>query len=291
MAVLDNTILTSDVAPAISIDLVTNLSENIRSLQELLGIVDMIPMAAGTQIKTYTTTVGDLNKQEDEGDIIPLTKVTLAEADPIVLDFDLYRKLVTAQDIQKVGRERAIYDTDRALIGAVRGAVKGNFYASLENATGVTPAGDTFQKTLANAWSALHVFWEDYDVSPIHFVNPLDVAEYLGSAQITVQNAFGFDYVEDFLGLGTVVFSANVEQGTVYSTARENLRGAYVPANGEVGQEFELTTDESGLVGITHGRHLGRGSIESMLACGVKFFAENLAYVFKGTIGGGDVSA
>lgn len=56
MAVIDNTILTSDVAPAISIDLVTNLSENIRSLQELLGINDMIPMAAGTQIKTYTTT-------------------------------------------------------------------------------------------------------------------------------------------------------------------------------------------------------------------------------------------
>ena len=79
MAVIDNTILTSDVAPAISIDLVSNLSENIRALQEILGINDMIPMAAGTQIKTYTTTVGDLNKQTTEGDIIPLTKVTLAE--------------------------------------------------------------------------------------------------------------------------------------------------------------------------------------------------------------------
>lgn len=288
MAVIDNTILTSDVAPAISIDLVTNLSENIRSLQELLGIVDMIPMAAGTQIKTYTTEVGDLNKQETEGDIIPLTKVTLAEADPIVLDFDLYRKMVTAQDIQKVGRERAIYDTDRALIGAVRGTVKGAFYTSLANATGVTPAGADFQKTLANAWAALHVFWEDYDVSPIHFVNPLDVAEYLGSASITTQSAFGFDYVEDFLGLGTVVFAANVAQGTVYSTVKENLRGAFVPANGEVGQEFELTSDESGLVGITHGRVLERGSIESMLMAGVLFFAENYAGVFKA---GGEVSA
>lgn len=288
MAVIDNTILTSDVAPAISIDLVSNLSENIRSLQELLGIVDMIPMAAGTQIKTYDTEVGDLHKQETEGDIIPLTKVSLVEADPIVIDFELYRKMITAQDIQKVGRERAIYDTDRALIGKVRGAVKGMFYDSLANATGVTPAGADFQKTLANAWAALHVFWEDHDVSPIHFVNPLDVAEYLGNAQITTQSAFGFDYVEDFLGLGTVVFAANVEQGTVYSTVKENLRGAFVPATGEVGQEFELTADETGLVGITHGRVLERGAIESMLMSGVLFFAENYAGVFKA---GGAVSA
>lgn len=288
MAVIDNTILTSDVAPAISIDLVTDLSKNIRALQELLGVVDMIPMAAGSQIKVYNTTVGTLNPQTTEGDVIPLTEVDLVEADPIVLDFELYRKMVTAQAIQKVGRERAIYDTDRALIGKVRGAVKGTFYNSLASATGVTPAGDNFQKTLANAWAALHVFWEDYDVSPIHFVNPLDVATYLGNAQITTQSAFGFDYVEDFLGLGTVVFAANVEQGTVYSTVKENLRGAYVPATGDLGQEFELTTDESGLVGITHGRVLERGSIESMLMAGVIFFAENYAGVFKA---GGEVSA
>lgn len=288
MAVIDNTILTSDVAPAISIDLVTDLSENIRALQELLGVVDMIPMAAGSQIKVYNTTVGTLNPQTTEGDVIPLTEVDLVEADPIVLDFELYRKMATAQAIQKVGRERAIYDTDRALIGKVRGAVKGTFYNSLASATGVTPAGDNFQKTLANAWAALHVFWEDYDVSPIHFVNPLDVATYLGNAQITTQSAFGFDYVEDFLGLGTVVFAANVEQGTVYSTVKENLRGAYVPATGDLGQEFELTTDESGLVGITHGRVLERGSIESMVMAGVIFFAENYAGVFKA---GGEVSA
>ena len=291
MAVIDNTILTSDVAPAISIDLVENLVKNIRSLQELLGVNDMIPMAAGTNIKTYKAEVGDLNKQEDEGDIIPLTKVSLVEADPIVLDFDLYRKMVTAQDIQKVGRERAIYETDRALIGAIRGEIKGAFYSSLGNATGTYEGGDNLQATLANAWAALHVSYEDYDVSPIHIVNPQDVASYLGTAQITVQTAFGFDYVENFLGLGTVVFAAGLEKGTVISTARENLRGAFVPANGEVGQEFELTSDETGLVGITHGRVLERGAIESMLLAGVLFFAENYAGVFKGTIGGGDVSA
>lgn len=291
MAVIDNTILTTDVAPAISIDLVTNLTQNIRSLQELLGIVDLVPMAAGTQLKTYHEEVGDLNKQTEEGDIIPLTKVKLVEDDPIVLDFDLYRKMVTAQDIQKVGRDRAIYRTDRALIAKIRGTVKGKFYESLANGQGTIEDGDNLQKALANAWATLHEGLEDLDVSPIYFVNPKDVAGYLGNAVISTQSAFGFDYAEDFLGLGTVVFTAGVEQGTYIATARENLRGAFVPANGEVGQEFDLTADESGLVGITHGRVLERGSIESMLMCGIIFFAENNSLVYKGTIGGGSVSA
>lgn len=289
MAVLDNTITTTDVAPAISIDLIENLSKNIRALQEILGVVDMIPVSVGTQIKRYKETVGDLNKQETEGDIIPLTEVVQEEADPIVVGFDLYRKMTTAQAIQKSGRQRAIYDTDRAVIGEVRKAVKGNFFTYLADGTG-TVSGDTLQAALANAWGEMETFFADYDVTPIYFLNPKDVAAYLGTAQITMQNAFGFTYVEAFLGLGDAIFSPEVPEGTFYATAKENLRGALVPANGEVGQEFDLTSDETGLVGITHGRVLERGSIETMLLCGVLFFAENVAGVFKGTIGG-EVSA
>ena len=290
MSVETNTILTTDVAPAISIDLVSNFTQNIRALQEILGITDMIPMAEGATIKTYTTTVGTLETQDSEGDVVDLTEVALAEGTPITLELVPYRKRVTAQAIQKVGRERAIYDTDRALIGKVRSAIKGFFYTEIASGSGVTPAGATLQQTLANAWASLHTYFEDYDVNPVHFVNPLDVADYLGQASITTQTAFGFDYVEDFLGLGTVIFSPNIEQGKVISTAKENLRCAYVPANGAVGQEFEMTADESGLVGITHGRVLDYFSIDSLLMCGVKFFAENLAGVFIGEIGG-DVSA
>lgn len=289
MAVLDNTITTTDVAPAISIDLIENLTSNIRSLQEILGVVDFIPVSVGTQLKRYTETVGTLNKQETEGDIIPLTEVVQEEADPIVVGFDLYRKMTTAQAIQKSGRQRAIYDTDRAVISEIRKAVKGSFFTYLADGTG-TVSGDTLQAALANAWGEMETFFADYDVTPIYFLNPKDVAAYLGTAQITMQSAFGFTYVEAFLGLGDAIFSPEVPEGAFYATAKENLRGALVPANGEVGQEFDLTSDETGLVGITHGRVLDRGSIETLLLCGVLFFAENVAGVFKGTIGG-EVSA
>lgn len=289
MAVLDNTITTTDVAPAISIDLIENLTSNIRALQEILGVVDLIPVSVGTQLKRYTETVGTLNKQATEGDIIPLTEVVQEEADPIVVGFDLYRKMTTAQAIQKSGRQRAIYDTDRAVISEIRKAVKSSFFTYLADGTG-TASGETLQAALANAWGEMETFFADYDVTPIYFLNPKDVAAYLGTAQITMQSAFGFTYVEAFLGLGDAIFSPEVPEGTFYATAKENLRGALVPANGEVGQEFDLTSDETGLVGITHGRVLDRGSIETLLLCGVLFFAENVAGVFKGTIGG-EVSA
>ena len=48
-------------------------------------------------------------------------------------------------------------------------------------------------------------FYEDEDATPVFFVSSDDVAEYLGSAQITMQTAFGWTYIENFLGLGTAI--------------------------------------------------------------------------------------
>lgn len=285
MAVIANTTLTTDVAPAISIDVVSHLTQSIRALQELLNITDPIPMAEGSTVNLLAMDVGDLGTQAEEGDEVALTKVESVNI-PITMTLKPYRKLVTAQAIQKVGRERAIYDTDRALIGAVRNDIKDTVYTAITGTgTGTTPAAATLQALLANAWATLHTKFDGYDVEPVHFVSPKTIASYLGTAQITTQSAFGFDYVENFLGLGTVIFAPQIADNTVYSTAKENLRCAYVPANGAVGQEFEMTSDETGLVGITHGRALDRFSIETLLMTGVKFFPESIALVFKGTIG------
>lgn len=278
------TTVASDVAPAISVDLASNLSKGIRSLQEILGVNDMYAMSAGTTVNIYKSKIkGSLRKQPASGETVPLTEVERTAVSP-ELSLDFYRKIVTAQAIQKAGRENALYDTDRALIGAIRTAIKGAFFTALATGTGTVTSQASLQAQLAQAWSAVHTYFEDVDSTPVHFVNPADVANYLGTATISTQNAFGFDYVEDFLGLGTVIFSANVTAGTVISTAKANLRGAYVPANGEVGQEFGMTADESGLVGIVHKVNTSMAGIESLMMTGVKFYAEDLAGVFKGTI-------
>ena len=278
------TTVANDVAPAISVDLASNLSEGIRSLAEILGVNDMYAMSAGTLVNIYKSKIkGSLRKQPASGETVPLTEVERIAVSP-ELSLDFYRKIVTAQAIQKAGRENALYDTDRALIGAIRKSIKASFFTAISAGTGTVTAQTTFQKQLAQAWSAVHTYFEDVDSEPVHFVNPADVADYLGTATITTQNAFGFDYVEDFLGLGTVIFSASVTKGTVISTAKANLRGAYVPANGEVGTEFGMTADESGLVGICHKVNTSMAGIESLFMTGVKFYAEDLAGVFKGTM-------
>lgn len=283
MAVITNTTITTDVAPEISFDISTQLSEGYRKLAEILGVSRMDAVPEGSAIKVYKSAVkGAVGAQVGEGDVINLTEVERV-ATPYTMGLKKYRKLVTAEAIQKSGREVAIYDTDRALISAIRKEVKADFFSFIATGTGTATAGTNLQTQLANNWAGLQTYFEDEDVEPVHFVNPADVATYLGTAQITMQSDFGFSYVENFLGLGTVIIANGVTAGNVYSTAKENLHCAYVPANGSVGQEFELTADESGLVGVTHDRVNDRASIGSLMMTGVKFFAEDLAGVIKGS--------
>ena len=283
MAVLANTTITTDVAPEISYDISASLADGYRKLAEILGVSRMDAVPEGSAIKIYKSAVkGSVGAQVAEGDVINLTEVERV-ATPYTMTLKKYRKLVTAEAIQKSGRDIAIYDTDRALIKAIRKEVKTDFFTFLGGAGGTATAGSNLQTQLANNWGAMQAYFEDEDVEPVHFVSPTDVATYLGTAQITMQSDFGFSYVENFLGLGTVIIANDVTAGDVFSTAKENLHCAYVPANGSVGQEFELTADESGLVGVTHDRVNDRASIGSLMMTGVKFFAEDLAGVFKGT--------
>lgn len=279
------TTLSTDLAPAISVDFTSRIAQNIVELQQLLGITDLIPMAAGTDIKIYKWTVDELAAQVEEGEDINLTNVKRELADTITLDLDKYRRNTTAEAIQKVGRDIAINQSDEKLIQKVQKGIKGSLYDVLKAGTG-TVTGGNLQKALANLWAKLQSYYEDEDVSPVYFVNPQDVADYLGTAQITMQTAFGFTYIENFLGLGTAIVSPQVEAKKPIATAKENLRGAYVPMSGDVAQTFNLTADPTGLVGMTHSTKTGNATVDTLLMSCVKFFPEFQDGVFVGTISG-----
>lgn len=271
-----NETVSADVEPAISVDLVNRLTTNITELQNLLGIIAMQPMASGTLIKQYITEVGDIAPQVGEGEEIGLTKVTRKLAQTIELKLQKYRRQTTAEAIQKVGRNIAINETDAALVNKIRGQIKKDFYASLANGTGKA-TGTNLQSGLAAGWGAIQKRFEDWDATPIYAVSTDDIAEYLATAQVTLQTAFGFDYIENFLGLGTALVSPAIPKGTAYATARENLHGAYIPANGgDVAQTFNLTSDTTGLVGMTHQANTNNASVDTLILSGVKFFPEYL---------------
>ena len=110
----------ADLAPAISVDFTSRIAQNIVELQQLLGITDLVPMAAGTDIKIYKWTVGELAEQVGEGEDIDLTHVKRELANTITLDLDKYRRNTSAEAIQKVGRDIAINQSDEKLVKKVQ---------------------------------------------------------------------------------------------------------------------------------------------------------------------------
>lgn len=282
----ENEIVTTDLEPAISVDFTTRLSSNITELQNLLGIVDLEPMSAGTLIKIYKMERVNTPDQVAEGEVIPLTKIDRKLAKTVELNLNKYRKQTTAEAIQKVGRNMAINQTDEKLVSGIRKDVKKNFYNVLLTGTG-SASGVTLQAALAAGWGKVKKFYEDEDATPVFFVSSDDVADYLGSAQITMQTAFGWTYIENFLGLGTAIVTPALAKGKTIATAKENLRGAYVPAgSGDLAQSFNLTADTTGLVGMTHQIAADNASITTLIMSGVVFYAELLDGVVISNITG-----
>lgn len=276
--------LTTTLGTALSIDLVENFGKRFKSLEELLGIERVMPMAQGTSIKTYTSSVTLDGTVVAPGDVIPLSEVKL-EAGPVhEIVWDKKRKAVTMEDIQKYGFEPAIVMTDGKLINEMQKGVRNKLLAQLATGTGEA-TGVGLQATLANNWAVVAGKFDEDDVETISFINPIDAAGYLGQANITTQNAFGMTYLQDFLNNRIVFMHASVPAKTVYSTAANNLIAGYVQmSGGEIAKAFDFTTDSTGLIGVTHDINKQRLQAETIAAYGLVLLAERLDGVVVGTI-------
>lgn len=280
----ENMTAKADLEPAISIDHVSRITHNIMELQKVLGITEMTPMAAGTSIKIWKMEQVNTPEQVGEGETIKLTKIERKLARTIDLVLEKFRRNTSAEAIQKSGKEIAINQSDEKLVSGIQKGIKKSFYEMLAEGLGAA-TGVTLQGALAAAWGAIKKFYEDEDATPIYFVSSEDLAEYLGSAQVTMQQAFGLSYIQDFLGLGTVVVSPTLAKGKVIATAKENLNGAYIPANsGDVATTFGLTSDSTGLVGMKHSSNDENATINTLAMSGVVFYPELLDGVIVATI-------
>lgn len=286
MAAETNTIMSADLAYAREVEFAFKFNGGIRKLLEVIGTTRIIPKVAGTVIKAYKATGTLQDGNVAEGELIPLSKyvtepVTLAE---IVLK--KWRKQTTAEAIIEKGRDQAVLQTNDAMLKDVQKGIRADFFSFLATGTGVA-TGATFQATLAQAWGQLQVLFEDDDIDAVYFMNPLDVADYLATANISLQTAFGMTYVKDFLGLGTVIFNSGVPKGKIYATAAENVVLYYIPTNsGDMGETFDFVTDETGFIGINETPDHDHMTVKNTVASGVVLFAERLDGVVVGTISG-----
>lgn len=289
MAAESNLITKSQMAKVREVDFVSQFTHNnLNKFLEVLGVTRRIPMMEGSTMYVYATSGTLQSGAVAEGDIIPLSQYATTKTAVGDITLKKWRKAVSAEAIKKSGYDASVAETDAALMRDVQAGVRADLFTFLNGTiTGSTTAsGVSLQAALAAAWGQLQVKFEDDTAEAVYFVNPLDIADYLASANITVQTVFGMNYVENFLGLGTVIMTSRVTAGTFIATAKQNIVLYYLTMNGDIAQAFNLTADETGFVGIKSGyQNEERAQIESLVMSGVQFLVEYAAGVVKGSIG------
>lgn len=270
------------------VDFVQQFTHNsLNKLMEVLGVTRKIPMMEGTTMYLYTTSGTLQDGTVGEGEVIPLSQYEVTKTPIGEISLHKWRKASSAEAIKKSGYDAAVRDTDAALLKDVQKGIRKGFFTFLNGTitSSVTATGAGLQAALANAWGKLQVAFEDDTAEAVYFVNPEDISVYLGKAPLTTQTAFGMNYIENFLGLGTVITSSRITKGTFVATAKENLILYYLTMNGDVAQAFGLTADELGYIGIKSGYvNEERAQIESLVMDGLQLMVEYAAGVIKGTI-------
>ena len=281
--------LSTSLGNVLSIDYVEQFGLRLNSLFDLLGMHRVMPMAQGTVVKTYTSSVTLDDDPVPKGAVIPLSEVIIEEGDTHEVTWDKKRKAVPVEDIQRYGFERAITRTDTKLLNEIQKGIRTTLLENLATGTGAS-SGEDFQKVLAKNTGAVKVAFEEDDPEVISFANTLDVYEYLGDKEITMQTMFGMTYVENYLDNKVVFLSGDVPRGTVYSTAIDNLVFYYVDvSNGAIAREFDFTTSEEGVIGVTHDINKQRLTAETITLFGTLWLAERLDGVIIGTVESGGV--
>lgn len=282
-----NVIKAAQMSKVREVDFVLQFTHNfLPKLIEALGVTRKIAMQEGTTMYYYTTTGTLQSGAVPEGEIIPLSQYQRNKVPWGELGLMKWRKATTAEAIKKSGYQEAVTETDRKMVSDIQKSIRTDLFTFLNGTiTGSTAVtGTTLQAVLAKTWGQLQVLFEDDAISPVHFVNPLDIADYLATATITTQTAFGMTYIEDFLGLGTVIMNSNVTQGTVVSTAKDNIIMYYLTMGGDVASAFNLTTDETGYIGVHSYPTENRAQVEMLAMAGINFLVEYAQGVVKGTI-------
>lgn len=282
-----NIITTQQMARAREVDFVQRFTSfSLKNFLDMLGVTRKIPQEAGTDLYLYTTTGTLQNGTVGEGELIPLSQYQRTKTKIGEIEIKKWRNQKSAEAIQKSGRAEAIVEIDKKMLQDVQKSIRSNFinHITTFGAAGTTVTATGLQSALAKTWGQLQTLFEDDTVETVHFMNPLTAVPYLESAQVTMQTAFGLKYIEDFLGMGTVILSSLVPVNKVYATAKENIVMYYIPMDGELADEFNLTTDETGYIGTATTTTLDRLAVQRVVASGIQFLVEMAAGVVAAEI-------
>lgn len=262
------------------LDFVTRFGQNWDALREVLGIMRPIKKEAGTKLKSYKASVTLEDGDVDPGNVIPYSKSKVEQVGYADLSLKKYAKAVPVEDVDKYGAEIAVEKTDEAFLNELQTVVLDNFYSELTgDAYAMVGAYPTFQMAMSMAIGKVRDKFKKLRrniSSVVVFVNTLDVYEYLGGADISIQTLFGMDYIENFLGAQTVILSSEIERGKVIAIPADNLVLYYVDPSTEFSKlGLVYTTDgNTNLIGFHAQGNYGTAVGESFALMGMKLWYE-----------------
>lgn len=277
-----NLIMTNDIqVTAREIDFVTRFERNWEHLREILGIMRPIKKQPGAVLKSKYAEGTLQSGKVGEGEEIPYSKFVVKEKNYAEMTIEKYAKAVSIEAIKDHGYENAVQMTDDEFLFQLQTDVTSRFYDYLKTGT-LTSTETTFQMALAMAKGRVENKFKQMHrnvTGVVGFANILDVYEYLGAAEISIQNQFGFQYMKDFMGFNTIFLLSDSEipRGTVIATPVENIVLYYVDPNesdfARAGLVYTVS-GETNLIGFHTQGNYHTAVSEAFAVMGLTLFAE-----------------
>ena len=274
------------------VDFVTRFGRSWEALREVLGVTRPIRKQPGTTLVSYTAKVELEDGAVGEGEAIPYSQTSVQAVATAQLQLCKYAKAVSIEAVERYGAAVAVARTDDALLSELQGVVLDKFYAFLQTGT-LTGQEADFQMAVAMAVGRVVDRFKRLrrDASRIVvFVNTLDAYRHLGAAQLTVQSAFGMQYIRDFMGASAVVLSSEIPSGKVIAVPADNLVLYYADPGDSQFRQLGLDYTVEGttnLIGFHAGGNYQTAVGESFALMGMALWAEILDGIAVITVGAG----
>lgn len=263
------------------IDFVTRFAKNWEHLREILGIMRPIRKQPGVTLKSKKVELVLADGTVAEGEDIPFSKATITETPYTEMSIEKYGKSVSIEAIKEHGYDVAVGMTDDQFLFELQENVTGRFYAYLN--TGTLKSNETtWQRALAMAkGNVINKFKKMHRTATkiVGFANVLDLYDWLGDKDITIQSAFGFQYIKNFMGYDTIFLLSDEEvaRGRVIATCVENIALYYVdPSDSDFSRAGLVyrTAGETRLIGFHTLGNYSTATSECYALMGLTLFAE-----------------
>ena len=264
-------------------DFVTVFGKNWDALRTIMGIMRPIRKTPGTKLRSIEASVSLESGSIGEGEEIPYSRATIVEVGFEDITIEKYAKAVSIEAVNKYGAEVAVQRTDDEFRNELQNNVLTRFYTYL-NTGALTGTAATWQAALAKAKGLVLDKFQKMRrtvTNVVGFANVLDLYDYLGAADITVQTAFGLTYIQNFMGYSTLFLLSepDIARGDVIAVPVENIDLYYIdPSDSDfakLGLNY-VVEGETNLIGFHAEGNYTTAVGESFAIMGMKLWAEYL---------------